>query len=311
MSAWKNVRRGTTRTPQLTDAVKSADMATSPREQPTRLGAYRTGDLFDSGGVEVSIVGDVESGAKTVFDREPLNKVLFLYVVTGKVEIELSDAGKVLLAAAEVFVVFPGRTVSIRTLARKNRVMFAGLYGAQAVRAALALGYWDLFRAHNAFEGNFTAELIARFRESPLSGRDPQVLRDTERLLDTVWQRLRHASGRMDFYDAVKVLNTLPFDRFTTDEAAVTLGISRTKLNTLLEANGLGRPGQYLAHNRYMIAMAMLFFTHTATEQIAARLGFSSASSFGVFFRQHGGRTPGDFRKCPIPASSMAKCYCR
>lgn len=283
------------------DGIADAGADGGAEDRPEHEAEFRNDCCFVPGEVEVSLIGDLESGPRAIVSRESMDYLLLFYVVKGEVVLDLSDAGRIAVKANEVFVVFPGRVASARMAAEKNRVMFIGLRGPQMVQSVLRLGYWDLMRSAEPYRGDFLSAIVARFRESPLAGRDPQVLQMVERLLDATWQRLRNNSGKADFYDVVKALNALPFDKFTTDAAAASLDISRTKLNALMMANGFGRPGKYLARNRFMIAQAMLYFSRETTERVARRLGFGSASSFGYFFRTHCGRTPGEFRKRAIP----------
>lgn len=238
---------------------------------------------FTTGGIEVSSLGDVCCGRRTLFDHEPLDAVMFLYCIRGKAEIGLSDGDVTALKAGDVFVVFPGRLMTVRLTGSSNQLMFLSLRGPSAVRAVLHLGYWDLFRACDPYENDFFSALAERFEKSAERGCDRQVLQMTEHLLAVVWQRLRQGSGKSAFYDIVKAMNRLPFDRHTTECVAETLSISRTKLNDVLKANGFCRPGEYLARIRLMIIQATLYFTSQSLERIAVSTGFSSASSMCYF----------------------------
>lgn len=262
---------------------------------------FRNDELLTPNGVEVVHVGDIVQGRKTLCSHLALDHIALLYCVQGTVGVTLSDAGVRTLRSGDILIVFPGRFMSLEMRdSKSNRLMFLGLRGANAVTSVLWMGFWDLMQGNDPYQGDFLFSIINRFQTAPEHGRDAVLLGRVGQLLDIVWNRLYHGAGLCEFYAAVRVLNRLPFDGYTTEAAAETLGISRTKLNMLMLSNGMDRPGKYLARNRFMIAQAMLYFTHESTERIAVRLGFSSASAFGVFFRQQCGRTPNAFRRRPI-----------
>lgn len=255
---------------------------------------------FSAAGVEVVALGDATGGQRTLLDHEPLTGVLFLYCARGRADVSLSDAGETALRAGDVFVVFPGRLVTVRLSGSSNRVMFLSLQGPRAVRSVLSLGYWDLFRSNDPYEKDFFSALAKRYETSPDRGRDTLVLQMAERLLTLVWQRLRQGSGKAGFYDIVRAMNALPFGRHTTEYLAESLNISRTKLNDVLRTNGFCRPGEYLARIRLMELQAVLYFTDEPLERIATATGFGSASSMCYFFRKRTGITPAAFRRNPI-----------
>lgn len=258
--------------------------------------------LLSPDGVEIRLVGDIERGRSPLCSHLALDCVAMLYCVRGAMSVSLSDAGVFELKDGDIMVVFPGRHLSIDTIAKSNRIMFIGLRGPNAVAYALGMGFWDLMRGNDPYQGDFFSSIVERFESAPEHGRDPLLLGRVGQLLDMIWSHMRNGVGPAELYDAVRVINRLPYDRMTTEAAAEALCISRTKLNTLMMKGGFGRPGKYLARIRFMLAESMLYFTHDSQEQIAARLGFCSAAAFGVFFRKQCDRTPGAFRKACIVA---------
>jgi len=257
------------------------------------------------GEVEVSLVEDLTSGPRTVVDREALEKVVFLYLLEGQAHVRLSDVGELDLGGNEVLVVFPGRVLTVELTAVSNRLMSVALIGRGAVRAALGLGFWDLLRTTESYEGCYMTEIVRRFHAAPTHGRDAQLLSQVEHLLLTVWLRIRHGGVRGLFVDAVRTLNRriCSGDCLTTETAAEALGISRSKLNSLFMDGLKIRPGEYISRVIVALAEAQLFWTSASVAQIASRFGFSSVSAFATFFRRRIGQSPTDFRRQPIPLS--------
>lgn len=262
---------------------------------------HRTEHWLTTGAVEVERIGDIVSGPRTVVAHESLDKVLYLYLADGAARVTLSDVGALTLLAEDALVIFPGRIVSVELTAPTNRLMLVALRGREAVNASLQLGFWDLMRFSVRYAGNFMGEIIERFHAAPLRGQDPHVRGMVEQLMEIIWQHARNGSGRSEVFEAVRLVNRLPADGLTTDSAASALGISRSKLNSLF-LSGLGmRPGEYLSRIIQARSLAMLFWTRQSVAQVAAKMGFSSASAFATFLRRRIGRTPAAFRRQPIP----------
>jgi len=271
----------------------------------------KTGNVFSTerwlvdGTVEVARIGDVISGPKTIISREPLCQVLYLYLLEGSALVRLSDVGTVELSPNDVLVVFPGRVVTVEMTAHSNRLMMLALQGREAVNASLQLGFWDLMRSTERYEGNFMGEIIACFRSSPERGRNPHVLRLVEQLLETVYLRARNGFGNSEIFNAVRTVNRLPLKGLTTESAAAALGVSRTKLNSIFLTGLKMRPGEYISQIVQARAQAMLFWTKMSVAQVAAKMGFSSAPAFATFLRRRTGRTPAAFRQKPIEVRNV------
>jgi len=256
-----------------------------------------------TGAVEVSAIEDILSGPCTVISGEALEKVLFLHVLAGTTRVCLSDAGEMMLTEQDVLVVFPGRMTTVELKASSNRLMLVALSGRDAVRATLCLGFWDLMRGVEHYDGNFMAEIIERFHTVPKGGKDEGVLSRVEHLLSTVWLRVCYGGGENCFARAIRTLNRSICigECQTTDSAANALGVSRSKLNALFR-NGMGiRPGEYISRVLVWLAQADLFWTSCSVAKVATRYGFASASSFSTFLRRRTGLKPTEFRKRSIP----------
>lgn len=270
---------------------------------------YRIDQWLKPGAVEIERLGDIVSCPKTVVAQEPLDKVLYLHLLDGAARVTLSDVGEKVLHAGEVLVVFPGRVVSVELVAEANRLMLVTLQGREAVNASLQLGFWDLMQSAERYGGDYMGEIINRFSAASLRGRDPQVLRMVEQLLETTWLRMRNGSAQGELFDVIRTINRLSAVGLTTESAAAAFGISRTKLNMLF-LSGLGmRPGEYIAKIILARSLAMLFWTRLSVAQIAVKMGFSSASAFAVFMRGRTGQTPMLFRRTPIPTSRSTKSF--
>jgi len=256
---------------------------------------------MDPATVEVAALGDVVSGPRVVVDRDSLDRVVFLYCVKGRASILLSDREEAhCLKDGDIIVIFPGRILSVTLEAAENRFMFVTLRGKGIVSAALHLGYWDQMRFNEPLTGDFMSDLVARFNGSPLGGRDPEVIDMMEHLLRNVWQRQCDRGGQLAFYRAVQKINRMPLASFTTENAAKSLGVSRTQLNELFAKAGYGRPGRYMAAVRQWIVKEMLVDTQLSVDEIARKAGFSGASALTYSFRKQTGRTPAEFRKKPF-----------
>lgn len=264
---------------------------------PGDVGILLTERWLKPGEVEVARIGDVVSGVQTVLASEPLDQVLYLYLLAGEARVVLSDAGEQTVTPNTVLVVFPGRVVTVELTARSNRLMLLALRGSGAVRGSLRIGFWDLMRCLDQYDGDFMREIVERFRSASGRGRDSDMLGLCERLLETIYLRARNSSGCREIFDAVCALNRLPTRGLTTDSAAGALGISRTKLNSLF-MSGLGmRPGEYISRIVLAQSLALLFWTRLSVAQVAARIGFSSASAFAAFLRRQIGKSPAEFRR--------------
>ena len=261
---------------------------------------HKTEQWLTQGKVEVAYIGDVVSKPRTIVAEEPLDKVLYLYLLEGSVRVTLSDAGVRTLASHDILIVFPHRVVTVELTAAANRLMLLALQGEAAVDVSLKLGYWDLMCFAESYGGNFMNEIIERFQTAPTRGRDPHVLSMVEHLLGTIRLRVRNSSGLGEVFDAVQTINRLASGVLTTESAATALCISRSKLNNLF-MSGMGmRPGEYIAQIILKRSLSMLYWTKHSIEQVAVKMGFSSASALSVFLRRNIGQTPAEFRKKPI-----------
>lgn len=257
-----------------------------------------------SGSVEIDRIGDIVSGPQAIVSQEPLDKVLYLYLVYGAARVTLTDAGVQDMSANDVLVLFPGRVASVELTANSNRMMLVALRGREAVNASLQLGFWDRMRFSVRYTGNSIGEIIERFYAAPLRGHDQHVLGMVEQLLENIWQYARYGSGCGEVLDAVRTVNRCPVGGLTTDSMSTALGISRSKLNTLF-VSGLGmRPGEYISQITLARSLSLLVWTRLSVAQVASKMGFSSASAFAAFLRRCIGRTPAAFRKSPIPIGS-------
>lgn len=253
--------------------------------------------------VEVPRIGDIASGPRTVLAAEPLEQVLYLYLLAGEARVVLSDVGVQTLTPNTVLAVFPGRIVTVELTAPSNRLMLLALRGREAVSGALKIGFWDLMRCFDQYDGDLMREIVVRFRSESGHERISTILTLCERLLGTIYLRARNNSGHREIFDAVRVVNRLPARELTTDSAAGALGISRTKLNSLFMAELGMRPGEYISRITLARSLAMLFWTKQSVVQVAAKNGFSSASAFAAFLRRRIGQSPAEFRKRPFDAS--------
>jgi len=255
---------------------------------------------FGNGGMEVSAMGDCETGAKRMFSGESLDSVFFIYLIEGSATVSLSDVGKCKLGAGDVLVIFPGRVLTVDLTAKRNRMMFLALRGSSAVDSVQKLGYWDMLRSKERYRLNMMETALGIFKKSQEAGRDPELLDLVGSLLDTVWVRLRNGSGQRELFDAVRMVNALPCNQMTTEHAAEILNVSRSKLNSIfMEGMGI-RPGEYLARVRTALVLASLYWTKQSVGAVAKKMGFSSASALACFLHRRIGCTPAEFRRRPV-----------
>ena len=79
--------------------------------------------------------------------------------------------------------------------------------------------------------------------------------------------------------------------------ALAQLGVSRHRLNQLLQAEYGLAPAQYVAALRLAGARQQLRQTDATVTEVAAAVGFEQTASFCRFFKAQTGKTPGSYRK--------------
>ncbi len=170
--------------------------------------------------------------------------------------------------------------------------------GSDDDRRALDLAALHLEREYTAF-GRLPAEVHTRLLRHLLAvlvlrlGDAAQRHDGTTAVPDDTYRRFR---------DAVEE----HFTRIQRVEGyARHLGYSPRTLTRATQAvTGVGAKA-FIARRVTLEAKRMLAHTDLSASQIAARLGFSSATNFGKFFVQHTGTRPGAFRRT-IRGSHMA-----
>lgn len=257
-------------------------------------------DVLGGGGVEISQIGNIETGPIVLWDRRIICEVVFLFCREGEVLMSISDHERRRLTDGEFCVLFPGKCLTLETKRIRNHIEFVFLRGEGAVKAVLSLGYWDLYMASDGGRNSMLRPIVERFEKSVERGRDHQALVMTELCLENLWNWIRGISGCAEFYDTVKALNALPPEKMTTESAAAELGISRSKLNMqFLQFMGI-RPGEYLARTKMATIIALLLNSQLTVGKIAEKMGYSSTSALATFFRKRTGSNPNVFRKRPI-----------
>lgn len=249
---------------------------------------------------EIHIVGDLLIGPTAFLDCWAQDTVFFLRMVKGAARVDLSDASPISLTEGSFVVLFPGRTLSVALQAKSNRIVYLSLRGPGIVDAVLRLGFWDRQCMKAAFAGDFFDSLLSLFAERQRNGRDPDVLRLCERILHSLASRVRNSGGNAMLCDAVKAINTMPRENFTTEAAAERLGVTRATLTNIFRRAGFPPPGEYIAQVRTMLAKEMIYDNKLTMRQIAGRLGFATPTAFALFFRRRTGVTPTAFRRQPI-----------
>ena len=168
-----------------------------------------------------------------------------------------------------------------------------------------------LYRFRDAdAQSELTALMSAGMREMTRAGDalSPAALDAIARLAG-VWLPRKAASGAADTAPATAArhLSRLFCQRvadgyrlgLTVDEHAEALGVTGTYLSQICKAETGLTAGALLAERLTHAACQALTETDAPAQDIARDLGFSSASYFTTFLRQHTGRTPVAFRQSP------------
>ena len=94
---------------------------------------------------------------------------------------------------------------------------------------------------------------------------------------------------------AIEYINT-HHEPLTADQIAQAVNLSTGHLNQLFRKHTDKTIHEYLVDNRLQIARLLLLTTEKSVSDIAAELGFASASHLGGLFKQQEGLTPRQYR---------------
>lgn len=280
--------------------MKEAQPTPSPMPQGWLDQQTASALRFDPATTEVHIVGDLTIGPTAFLDHWAQDTIFLLRLVEGSARIELTGAPPMKLKAGAFAMLFPGRTLTVKLQAKKNRLVYLSLRGKGVVDAVLRFGFWDRQCEKAVFADEFFAALLALFAERGRNGHDPDVLRLSERILQSLATRVRSSGGNAALCDAVRTIHTMPREKFTAEAAAEILGMTRVTLANVFRRAGFPPPGEYIAQVRTMLAQEMIYDRSLTMRQIARRLGFATATAFTVFFKRRTGLTPRAYRQHPI-----------
>lgn len=160
--------------------------------------------------------------------------------------------------------------VQLERLVRRH---FAGSHWLQTSQVA---GYPLFLRFQRAFLGWLEAWFEARLANGARLSRHPGDAR---------------ALRAVQFLDDADLAAPLP-----RAALASAIGLSDVQLNRLFRQQFQVTPVQYWDYRRLEFARRCLETSDTPLKELAARLGFRSASHFSVWFRRHAGMPPGRYR---------------
>ncbi len=245
-------------------------------------------------GVAVSRLESVTAGRGILWRNSPMAGVTVFYCASGSLAIVRADATRAECRAGELLVLFPRGCLDLTLTAPETTFTLLELTGPQSVRALLAMGFWDGFLAPHLTENPLDAPCPPRTKRD--ASADGLLLDRLGQNLEAVWQNCRLASDVPEFFSAVRAILNLPTKVLTTEEVAVALGVSRSKLNSLFLAGLHIRPGAFLSNIRAEVIADFLTSTSLSVGQIAERTGFSTTSALAAFFKRLRNCTPSDWR---------------
>lgn len=114
-------------------------------------------------------------------------------------------------------------------------------------------------------------------------------------------------SAALSDHDIVRMVKQLAhssrFSALQLEDASIQLGVSKKRVsNAFQRLLGLSAAA-YLRNERMLLAQRLLTQTSLATEDIAARVGFSNSANFSNAFRKYCGMSPTAFRNsAPLEA---------
>jgi len=257
-------------------------------------------DTLDLSRARITNIGDMSTGPHTFFDKWAMDSVFFLRVLEGSAEILETDARPMTVPAGSFVVLFPGRLTTLHLTETHNRMVYVSLRGLGMAEALLRFGYHHRMTACVDYGEEFFNQLFELYAGRPQASRDPDVLGLCQILLTALARRVRNTAGNARLFDAIRQINAMSRDAFTTKSAAAMLGVSRATLDNLFRHGGMPPPGEYIANVRLILAQEALIDTRDTVYEIARRLGFSGPTAFAAFFRRNLGLTPTQYRDRPV-----------
>lgn len=245
-------------------------------------------------GVSVARLETVTAGRGVLWRNAPMPGVAVLFCARGCLAVTRADGSRAECRASELLVLFPRGNFGIATAAPETTFTILLFAGPRNVRALCAMGFWDGFRAPHLTENPLDAPCPPRAERGARA--DAILLDRLGQNLESVWQNCRLTSSSPEFFAAVRAILNLPAKVLTTEEAAVALGVSRSKLNALFLAGLRARPGAFLSGIRAEAVADLLTSTSLSVGQIAERTGFSTTSALAAFFKRLRGCTPSEWR---------------
>lgn len=254
---------------------------------------------LDSSKIGIHMVGELAIGPAVFIDHWFLETVIFIQVTSGEMLVETEGNSSYKVQKDGLTVLFPGRITSVRLTASKNNIAYFSLSGEGIVSSIMSFGLYDRIHLRQYPSIAFFPELLKAFHASGNDSHDPIAVRLVERILMILAGHLRNSVLDRRFFDALKMIHTMPRTSFTASEVAARLGVSRVTLNTFFAKNGFPPPGEYIASIRAVLAQEMLVDGKLSIAETARQLGFSCPTAFTTFFRRRTGMTPGKFRHYP------------
>lgn len=264
-------------------------------------------------GVGIRTIDDLRSGAEILvkdFYFEGLN-VLRCY--EGRYRFERKGHPVVYLEPGEVFVIYPGHTVTIEALEKSNRLVYGIFTGSNVTDYFSMLGCFDGLHGRTVprFESVKTLRALMKPELYQTEEGHDACMGYLADLIVSLVNDLR-ASGNPLLFDAVgQIRANLAKGIVRLRDLCDALNVSRSYLHRVFQEGGLGSAAAFIKGEQLNLALRMLRNTDRPIAAIAKAAGFISVTHFSTFVKKHIGRTPSDVRRegqspCPSTETKIA-----